>query len=539
MLRKNKFFLLLSFLITAFGQPAFASWLCPLTALCGYALFWVASLSLDSSKKRFFLATSWFAAVQLVQLSWMTSIEFQGVYILFVYGALTLFLGAQFGLLTHLVTKELSWLRMAALSSLWLLFEWSRLFVLCGLSFNPAGLALAFSPYSMQMASLGGIFGLSFFVIFVNLLCLKWLLLPKRKAALCLLLFALLPYFFSLASLQLQPDQAQEMEVALVQTDLLPSQKIPLPGRFAQFIPPEIQWEKIAGDLEKTAKKRFDLILLPEAVVPFGFDASISSLERAKEILGPAAESTPLIYPFAEKDARGSWKVSNAFFAQTLANHYQSELVAGLDQVDRADDKIYNAAFHFKPNEISITRSEKRILLPLAEMLPFEWLRPLVKSYGIAEFFSPGKEAKLFFGKTLLFPSICYEETFPHFMREGRGKGAQLFVNMTNDNWYPSSRLGRQHFSLARLRCVENGAPLVRACNSGQTAVIDSCGHILGHLPEGQKGVLNLKFSLYSRQTLYTLFGDLMPISASFLILIIFLYQTRVRKILAQNVSLS
>jgi apolipoprotein N-acyltransferase len=99
-------------------------------------------------------------------------------------------------------------------------------------------------------------------------------------------------------------------------------------------------------------------------------------------------------------------------------------------------------------------------------------------------------------------------------MRVSRTKGASLFINLTNDNYYPFSRLPKQHFDHARLRTVENGVPLVRACNTGITAAIDSLGRVKGELEEldGNKklqaGVLALSLPLYHYKTLYTYWGD-------------------------------
>jgi apolipoprotein N-acyltransferase len=94
-------------------------------------------------------------------------------------------------------------------------------------------------------------------------------------------------------------------------------------------------------------------------------------------------------------------------------------------------------------------------------------------------------------------------------MREGRRKGAAVFVNLTNDNWYPSSRLTQQHFYHGRLRAVENGIPLLRACNTGITAAVDPFGRSIATLGLGEgAGILSTKVNLTEHQTLYTFWGD-------------------------------
>src|SRR5579863_899018 len=84
---------ILSLCIVAFGQPARMPWLCPIAATLGFALFFTIFQPSIRKKERFWIAASWFLGVQMLQLSWMTSIEYQGYYILFVYFFLCCALG--------------------------------------------------------------------------------------------------------------------------------------------------------------------------------------------------------------------------------------------------------------------------------------------------------------------------------------------------------------------------------------------------------------------------------------------------------------
>src|SRR3569832_150145 len=111
-------------------------------------------------------------------------------------------------------------------------------------------------------------------------------------------------------------------------------------------------------------------------------------------------------------------------------------------------------------------------------------------------------------------------------MRQGRLKGARLFVNVTNDNWYPHSRLPKQHYDLARAQAAATGLPLVRACNSGVTAFVNALGSEVAALGDWNKpAVLVGKIPLYSIETLYTLWGDqgIIVISIFFLSLSVFI----------------
>jgi len=198
--------------------------------------------------------------------------------------------------------------------------------------------------------------------------------------------------------------------------------------------------------------------------------------------------------------------------------------------------QCFSAALRYSPGKFSSERYEKQILVPLAEYVPFEWCRSLVAGYGITEFYTHGRESKVFAGPQPISLSICYEETFPDVMREGRIKGAELFVNLTNDNWYPNSKLPKQHFDHARIRAVENGTPLLRACNSGITAVINARGELVDQL-KAPEGVLFATVPQGSFSTLYTFFGDalILGISLGFMISFFLFSRRRKKKIFETN----
>jgi apolipoprotein N-acyltransferase len=587
---------LLSFGIVAWGQPARMGWLGAVAAVCGYALFFFSLPSSASRFRKFLLGSLWFTAVQIVQLSWMTSMVFQGCYILFVYGLLALGIGCQFGLLTVVVssgrahlypnrsetwnwtaskprgsidrkslcisnTKELaiveprelsresnskfltdwgigSQLRLLCGAALWALIEWSRLFCMCGFSWNPIGLALTHCSFSLQYASLFGVFGLSFWVMWTNLAVLEAL---RRRTEKRLWVWALalasVPYLFGAVQFACQTPKAKRghrsIPLALFQTRWLPSEKMAHPGRLEECVSPLVQWREIVSGLKAEGNAGWELIVLPEAAVPLSSDGMFFPFEVVRDILvaelGKEVEKAfpPLFPPFAQErigNHRRALRVSNLFWCQTLSNYFKAELVIGLDHVDRVSKNNYNSLFFCRPHARSVDRYDKRVLLPLAEYLPFDFLSPFVENYGIVDFFTQGREARVLGEKNLFSPSICYEETFPAIMREGRVKGAKLFVNSTNDNYYPGSSLHEQHLYHARVRAVENGIPLVRSCNAGISAAIDCFGRIVARMEDPRnpsiypKGVLNCRLSAYTFSTPYAFWGDGVIVGASMVI---------------------
>lgn len=515
---RNLFFFVISFIIVAWGQPDNSSFLCLLASGCGFAFFWILLFSFPHKKTRFLLSSLWFIGVQAVQLSWLATPEYQGNYIFFVYGFAILFLGVQFGFLSLLFpeTSTLKMRRLLGIASTWTLIEWSRLHILCGFAWNPIGLAMTAFPTSSQLAAVCGVFGLSFWVAFVNLFLIYALTNRSWIRGFLALIVYLVPFIFGFVHIHYHDSQSKgkEMHVALIQTSLSPLEKSYFYNCSHAFVCPYKQWESMIFYLEEKDNLNVDLIVMPEYAVPFSAHAQVYLYTDVLKVLhalwGFRDWSYLLVSPLAEK--RETWYVNNLFWAQALADYYAAEVVLGLDDADEGEKKSYNAAFHLRPYTQAINRYEKRVLLPLAEYLPFSFLRPLVARYGITDFFTHGTKAKVFQGTHSLSISICYEECFGYLIRKARCNGAQLFVNVTNDAWYPSSRLHLKHYFHGKLRAIENGVPLVRACNTGVTAAVDSLGRMICQLGtrdlEMQKGALIATLNLYTYPTIYAYFGD-------------------------------
>lgn len=538
---------LLSFLVVAFGQPTWSWWFGLIAAIIGYALFWRILLDIPKRSHRFLLATAWFAFVQFVHLSWANSHPY--LYIYLVYPLFSIAMGTQLGLLAIFITPKRvnSFRGILAIAGFWTLLEWLRLFFLSGYSWNPAGIALSGSIYTLQMASLWGVYGLSFWVMFVNLLALRAWYRGFSPMALGIWVAAAgLPYVYGAIHLKIHThamtfQQSPEFHAVLVQTNF--PAVLEYGSKKKVILQAMEDWKKILQTTQKQKGLSIDLMVLPEYAVPCGTYTCIYPYEVVSkafnEILGPESVKTlpPLEEPFVQslQTENGSlYLVNNAFWAQGLANFFHSGVVIGLEDVDEVAPgkrEHYSAAVYFRPDipasamSFDIQRYEKRVLVPLGEYVPFSLFNTLLAEYGIQGSFTSGKEAKVFFaGDKLPFGlSICYEETFGHLMRENKQCGAALLVNLTSDAWYPNSSLPHQHMSHAILRTVEGGIPLIRASNLGLTGAVDSLGRVVAMLGEGEKqpdsllDSLRVRVPTYTYSTIYSHFGDSLIVGFSFI----------------------
>lgn len=172
--------------------------------------------------------------------------------------------------------------------------------------------------------------------------------------------------------------------------------------------------------------------------------------------------------------------------------------------------RFYNAIQVVGPDGSILDSADKVHLVPFGEYLPFS---DFLTSLGLRQFvpapggFEAGTHRKLLNvpGLPAAAPLICYEAIFPGEVLPSIGH-ARLFINLTNDAWFGVTPGPHQHLAQARLRTIEEGIPLIRAANSGISAVIDPYGRVLGSLPLGTDGVLDANLP---EPIEFTVFGNL------------------------------
>jgi apolipoprotein N-acyltransferase len=178
----------------------------------------------------------------------------------------------------------------------------------------------------------------------------------------------------------------------------------------------------------------------------------------------------------------------------------------------RSDKRAYNSVYVIDHRGSILATYDKLHLVPFGEYLPFN---DLLERAGLTQLidvpggFLPGAQRHRIAvpGAPDMLPLICYEAIFPgEAVPTGERPG--WLLNLTNDAWFGISSGPYQHFQQARVRAIEEGLPLIRAANSGISAVIDPLGRVIAALPLGHDGVLDAGLPRAAEVTIYARAGD-------------------------------
>lgn len=249
-------------------------------------------------------------------------------------------------------------------------------------------------------------------------------------------------------------------------------------------IPQDEKWAP--GSREKTLARYLDLstrpgpvdvLLWPETAFPGFLDESAAAKSRIADAL---AEGTLFLTGAPDRAEIGSgWAYSNTLQA-------------------------YDGSGRL------LAKYAKHHLVPFGEYVPLRgWLPFQRLTEGLGDF-TPGEGPR-----TLVLPgippvaaAICYEIIFPAHVVDDRVRPGWIF-NATNDAWFGASIGPEQHLASARMRAVEEGVPVVRAANTGISAIIDATGGVVERLDTGETGVIDAPLPGARPSTLYSQFEDM------------------------------
>ena len=359
--------------------------------------------------------------------------------------------------------QSLRILKLGAIASLWILFEWLRSWVATGFPWGLLAHSQWLRPASIQTASFGGVWIVSFTLIFFNLAIAeyiyrlyeiqKWKIknnFSRRIPFTCFapefyiaLTLALTSVWIYIANLPRKENRQYEFTAGFIQTD------------FAGIL----KWDNtLARENLKTIRTltkglqlaKVDVALWPEA-------------------------ATPPRYPVIGYPEMKNW-------IESLSKETRTPILMGNMAYNYDDHTAQGGAF-FVSHETGLNKEfyAKRRLVPFGEYVPFwcKWLSSVVPIGNMKAGESPVLLNAKIAGKNYKIGSmICYEDIFPYLARENANAGADMLFVCTNDSWYGREGGAWQHASHSAFQAVSTRLPLLRSSNNGLSTVFDQYGRM-------------------------------------------------------------
>ncbi len=200
---------------------------------------------------------------------------------------------------------------------------------------------------------------------------------------------------------------------------------------------------------------------------------------------------------------------------------YNTPLLTGVYYFKVKEDKMFNSLMLLKDDQV-LGGYQKTHLLAFGEYLPFGEMFPKLKAMlpMVSDFGRGGGPSILSLGDIKFGAQICYEGLFDEFSTELQNKGAQIFVNVTNDSWFGYPFEPYQHMYMTLARAIENRRPLVRVTNTGISTAILHDGKLLDFSAHNQEwaDVYEIPFHSAPPKTFYVNISDKWPLILLFMI---------------------
>lgn len=380
----------------------------------------------------------------------------------------------------------------------WVLLEYARGWILGGIPWALAAGGLWKNLVWIQFADLTGVWGVSFFVVFVNLAAFRAL--------------------EALGGLR-DPETRREGLRAIA----IGGAALALVGAYGAW--------RIASIEAPDASARVARVSVLQGNIPQDqkWDARIKALifEKYKRLMFMAALEKPDLIVWPETSFPGYLEDEPvmATHLRGAVRRSQTHVLVGSPTIGPLEGglRFFNSAVFFGPDGEELGRYAKLHLVPFGEYVPFNAVLGFMhKLFGIGRF-TPGKEHTVFTvpaadaaGKRAAARFgvlICYEDIFPGLVRDFVREGADFLVNVTNDAWFGKSSAPYQHAQGSVFRAVENRVNVVRATNTGYSCFISPTGRILASVEDNGKeifvtGTKTQPLTIVRRRTLYTRLGD-------------------------------
>jgi apolipoprotein N-acyltransferase len=388
--------------------------------------------------------------------------------------------------------------------------EWLRGHAFTGFPWNAFGYALTAPLALAQAASVLGVWGLTFIAVAVCASPATLLDLNAKKRR------PLLP--LGLAALTL----AALAGFGAVRLALTPTRLVD--GVHLRVMQPNLQQDV-----------RFNYAAKQDVVDRYLALSARPGVDQVTHLIWP---ESPFPF-FLTREAEAFAQIAQALPQNTLLLTGAIRLA---DPNNPAQSGVYNSIYVIDHQASIRAVYDKVHLVPFGEYLPFEDLLERIGLQTLTEqrggFLAGDRHRPITLpGAASVLPLICYEIIFPGELSAGESRAnlrPDWIVNVTNDGWFGNSSGPYQHLQQARMTAIEEGLPVVRAANTGISAVIDPLGRIVGSLPLASEGVLDAPLPRSIGAPVYVRFGDI-PAAAMILIAFVLAIRGRLRAGIAKT----
>lgn len=364
---------------------------------------------------------------------------------------------------------------------LWTCLEYVKSHLLTGFPWENLAYALYDSIPIIQVADITGIYGLSFLVVLVNCAIFEIVILTgdsKKRAgvgALVAIVGIVAIYAYGMYRL----DRIERDLATLSQTEVVVAQ-----GNIDQSLKWNKDFQDATLDIYRTLSLKEKgpetaLIVWPETATPFFFQNIDDKHRRVIDIARGAG--TYLLFGSPSYGTEGG------------QNRYR------------------NSAYLVSPQGAVVGKYDKVHLVPYGEYVPLKDLFFFIEKLvvGVGDFVPGKKVMPLKMDDELIGTLICYEGIFPEIGRQYALRGVTLLVSITNDAWFGASSAPYQHLTMTAFRAIENRVYIVRAANTGISAVIKPTGEIVSATGLFERTAFREKIRFVRQTTFYSKYGDI------------------------------
>ncbi len=380
-----------------------------------------------------------------------------------------------------------SWINVLVFAALWALFEWLRSWIFTGFPWLLVGQSLVDSPLA-GVIPIFGVFAGSVLMAFFAASVIALVHVSNQQVVKSLIGLSLLiiTCYFVGAIEWTSKFGDRPIRVSAVQAN----------------IPFEMKWDK---------SRRYEV---------YQAYADLTSQHWDSDIIVWPETAIPTFYRVANKDFIPS-------FEQQLKQH-DTELLSGIFTYELGSEREFNSLVTLG-RELQVYN--KQHLVPFGEYLPMRWIFDIFRSLVIIPMsdLSAGKGSSVLHMRGIpVGVSICYEAAFGEEIKRALPK-AQLLMNVTNDAWFGDSLAPHQHLQIARTRSLETGRYMVRAANTGVSAVIDAKGQLLAQSGQFVDEVVTAEVWPMRGSTPFIIWGNWAIISI--LLMLVLLVSVRSRRV--------